>query len=315
MTNVLFTFNVKEYLIKQLQTEFPQVDFAFSTIKDVSSLSKAEIVVTYGEDISEETLDLAPSLKWLMVASAGLEKMPLSEIGKRNILVTNVKGIHKVPMAESVMAHLLSLKRALPSIYSQQKNHEWNRRTSSTELFNSTAIVIGPGAIGSEIGRLLQAFGVRTIGCNRSGNQAPFMDDMISFKELSDWLPNADIVISVLPSTPETRCLLTYEHFVVMKQEGIFMNFGRGDLVKEHELVKAMNERQIAYAVLDVFESEPLRENHPLWEIDGVIVSPHISSHSSEYVPRSLEIFKHNLHEWLEEGSDFQNVIDVEKGY
>ena len=315
MTNVLFTFNVKEYLIKQLQTEFPQVDFAFSTIKDVSSLSKAEIVVTYGEDISEETLDLAPSLKWLMVASAGLEKMPLSEIGKRNILVTNVKGIHKVPMTESVMAHLLSLKRALPSIYSQQKNHEWNRRTSSTELFNSTAIVIGPGAIGSEIGRLLQAFGVKTIGCNRSGKQAPFMDNMISFKELNDWLPSADIVISVLPSTPETRGLLTYEHFVAMKQEGIFMNFGRGDLVKEHELLRAMKERQIAYAILDVFENEPLSENHPLWEMDGVIVSPHMSSHSSEYVPRALEIFKHNLNKWLEEGSDFQNVIDVEKGY
>ncbi|WP_075618980.1 D-2-hydroxyacid dehydrogenase [Paenisporosarcina indica] len=315
MTNILFTFSVKEKLIEQLQAEFREVEFTFSSIEDVDALRKAEIIVTYGEDLTKETLDQALALKWLMVASAGLEKMPLSEIGERNIFMTNVKGIHKIPMAESVMAHLLALKRAIPWIYSQQVKHEWIKRSGSTELFGSTAIVLGPGAIGSEIGRLLQAFGVKTIGCNRSGVDAPHMDDMISFEQLADALPKADIIISVLPSTRETSSLLTYEHFVLMKEDGIFMNFGRGDLVKEEDLLKAMKENQIAYAVLDVFENEPLSENHPLWDMEGVIVSPHVSSHSSEYVPRALEIFTHNLHEWLKGGTDFQNVIDVEKGY
>ena len=315
MTNVLFTFTVKDNLKEQLQADFPEVKFTFSSIKDIESVGLAEIIVSYGEDIVPETLDRAPMLKWLMVASAGLEKMPLKEIGDRNILITNVRGIHKVPMAESVMAHLLALKRSLPWIYTQQDKREWSRKSGSTELFGSTAIVLGPGAIGSEIGRLLQAFGVRTIGCNRSVESAPHMEDMISFKQLGETLPKADIVISVLPSTKETRGLLTYEHFVLMKEEGIFMNFGRGDLIKEEDLLKAMKERQIAYAVLDVFETEPLNEEHPLWELEGVIVSPHVSSHSSEYVPRALKIFTHNLYEWMKKGTDFQNVIDVEKGY
>ncbi|MGE6489340.1 D-2-hydroxyacid dehydrogenase [Paenisporosarcina sp. NPDC076898] len=315
MTNVLFTFPVKEYLIEELLTEFPEVKFTFSSSKDQDALERAEVIVTYGEDISVSTLDQALALKWLMVASAGLEKMPLSEIAERNIFVTNVKGIHKTPMTESVMAHLLAIKRALPWMYKQQENSEWSKRSGSTELFGSTALIIGPGAIGSEIGRLLQTFGVTTIGCNRSGKNAPNMNSMINFDQLSDVLPKVDIVISVLPSTPETRGLLTYKHFVLMKKEAIFMNFGRGDLIKEEQLIQAMQERQISYAVLDVYENEPLNENHPLWKMEGVIVSPHVSSHSSEYVPRALKIFRHNLHEWIGVGTNFQNVIDLEKGY
>jgi phosphoglycerate dehydrogenase-like enzyme len=241
--------------------------------------------------------------------------MPLREIGERNILITNVKGIHKTPMSESVMAHLLSIKRAIPWIYSQQRKSEWSKRSGSSELYGSTALILGPGAIGSEIGRLLQAFGVKTIGCNRSGDQAPHMDGMITFEQLDEALPTADIVISVLPSTLETRGLLTYNHFVLMKEDAIFMNFGRGDLIKEEQLIRAMSERQISFSVLDVFENEPLGENHPFWDMDGVIISPHVSSHSSEYVPRAIEIFMENLQEWINEGTDFQNVIDVEKGY
>jgi len=315
MTNVLFTFALKEHLMNDLQTEFPEVKFTFSSIKDVDALGQAEVIVTYGEDISIETLNKASALKWLMVASAGLEKLPMREIGERDILITNVKGIHKIPMAESVMAHLLSIKRALPWMYIQQDKREWNKRSGSQELYGSKALLIGPGAIGSEIGRLLQAFNVTTTGCNRSGDHAPHMDHMISFDQLNDELPKMDIVISVLPSTPETRGLLTYEHFVLMKKDAIFMNFGRGDLVKEEQLVKAMQERQIAFAVLDVFEEEPLGKNHPLWTTEGVIVSPHVSSHSSEYVSRALKIFIENLHQWNIEGIDFKNIIDSEKGY
>ncbi len=315
MTNVLFTFSVKEQLIKQLRTDFPEIEFTFSSVKDVEALEKCEIIVTYGEDITKNILEHASRLKWLMVASAGVEKMPLYEIGERNILLTNAKGIHKIPMTESVLAHLLAIKRSIPWIYSQQDKNEWSRRSNSRELFGSKAIIIGPGAIGSEIGRLLQAFGVKTIGCNRLGEQAPFMEKTIPFNSLSQELPTADIVISVLPSTAETQGLFTYEHFVFMKEDAIFMNFGRGDFVKEEHLVRAMKERQIAFSVLDVFEEEPLGKNHSLWNLEGVIVSPHVSSHSTEYIPRAMEIFTHNLQEWLASGKEFQNIIDLEKGY
>lgn len=313
--NILFTFPVKEYLMEELRRDFPEVQFNFSSMKDVDALKAAEVVVTYGEDLKVESLELAVSLKWLMVASAGLEKMPLKEIGERGIFLTNVRGIHKTPMAESAIAHILALKRSLPWIYQQQVKKEWSRKSGSSELYGSVALILGPGAIGGEIGRHLQGFGVHTIGCNRSGQPATYMDEMISFEQLPDKLPEADILISVLPSTKETRGLLSYAHFVQMKEDAIFMNLGRGDLIKEEELIRALEERQIGYAVLDVYENEPIGENHPFWTMDNVIVSPHVSSHSSEYVPRSIEIFKHNLRVWLNKEDNFVNVIETEKGY
>ena len=107
-----------------------------------------------------------------MVASAGVEKMPFAEIAKEILLITNVRGIHKTPMAESVLAHILALDTiTFQKFMNVQKTKEWNRKFNSTELKGSTALIFGPGAIGSEIGRLLQAFGVQTIGCNRSGRE------------------------------------------------------------------------------------------------------------------------------------------------
>lgn len=162
---------------------------------------------------------------------------------------------------------------------------------------------------------MLQAFGVHTIGCNRSGNTADYMDDMISFSALLKELPSADIVISVLPSTPDTQHLLNSEHFKAMKGSALFMNFGRGDLVSTDVLINALNAGEIAHAVLDVYEEEPLPADHPFWQMSTVTVSPHVSSHSSRYLERSLEIFKPNLTKWLEGDTDLINKMDITRGY
>ncbi|MFL1998305.1 D-2-hydroxyacid dehydrogenase [Lysinibacillus irui] len=312
---VYFTFEPRPDLREPLLTDFPQLDFVFDSGLSNEELQQADILVTYGEDLTEENIQYATKLKWIFVASAGIEKMPARAIMERGILVSNVRGIHKTPMAESMLAHILAIKRALPWMYEQQKKSEWSKKAKQTELRDSTALILGPGAIGSEVGRLLQAFGVTTIGCNRSGKEAAYMDSMISFAQLKEALPNADIVISVLPKTPETTHLLKKEHFVAMKSSAIFMNFGRGNLVDEKVLIQAIATEQIGYAVLDVFEVEPLSSDSPLWSFSNVIVSPHISSHSSRYVERSLEIFKPSLTKWLKGDTDLENVMDLSRGY
>ncbi|HSJ37932.1 MAG TPA: D-2-hydroxyacid dehydrogenase [Planococcus sp. (in: firmicutes)] len=311
---VLFTFVPKEEMQQSIIAEFPDADFHF-IYKDKSKLPTADIVVTYGEDLDAEDISKALNLKWIMVASAGVEKMPHKAIAERGITVSNVRGIHKTPMGESVLGHLLSLKRSLPEIYENQRNHKWERKFRSSELFGSTALILGPGAIGSEIGRLLQAFGVMTIGCNRSGDKSQYMDEMITFEELLAKLPEADIVISVLPSTSDTNYLLDLEHFQAMKKDAIFMNFGRGDLVKDEILVEALKNEMIAYAVLDVFEEEPLPEGHPFWAMDNVVISPHVSSKSDKYLDRAMEIFLPNLRRWLDGDKEPTNLVNMEKGY
>jgi phosphoglycerate dehydrogenase-like enzyme len=191
----------------------------------------------------------------------------------------------------------------------------WNRKVGSIELKGSTALILGPGAIGSEIGRLLQAFGVTTIGCNRSGRVSESMDETIKFEALLDRLGVADFVISVLPSTPETKGLLTEGHFKAMKNNAVFMNFGRGDLFSERILIAALKSNEIRHAVLDVFETEPLPTDHELWLLTNCTVSPHVSSFSGKYVERALVIFEENLGKWQQGERDLLNLIDMELGY
>ncbi|WP_060206030.1 D-2-hydroxyacid dehydrogenase [Sporosarcina koreensis] len=313
--NVLFTFRIKEEQMEKLKADFPEVQFFFNKKADEVSIEEYEIIVTYGEDITTQVLDRATSLKWLMVASAGVEKMPLAEIAASGIVISNVRGIHKTPMAETVLAHILSLGRALPTLAEQQSRKEWNTKVRQSEIRGSTALILGPGAIGSEIGRLLQVFGVRTIGCNNSGDPAQFMDETIQFDGLLSKLPEADIVVSVLPSTAKTKGLLTECHFQTMKESAVFMNFGRGDLVKESILVKALKNGGIGHAVLDVFEKEPLPAESELWDLSNVTISPHVSSHSGKYIERALEFFTENLEKWQTGDRKLTNLIDPEKGY
>lgn len=311
---ILFTFLPKEHQQQQLREEFPDVQFHF-TYKEKTHLPDAQVLVTYGEDITAADIESAHNLKWIMVASAGIDKMPHEAIVERGIIVSNVKGIHKIPMAESVLAHILALKRSLPFIYESQRNGEWNRRARSTELAGSTALIIGPGAIGSEIGRLLQAFGVQTIGCNRSGEAAEYMEETIAFERILDMLPSADIVISVLPSTEATRNMLGREHFKAMKNDALFMNFGRGDLFEDKTLIEALEKREIGQAVLDVFTQEPLPKDHPYWNMPNLVISPHVSSHSGNYIERALEIFVPNLKKWILKEHEPTNMVSMEKGY
>lgn len=312
---IYFTFEPREDLRKPLIEEFPQAEFIFEQGITEEVLREAQILVTYGEDLDEGKIAIAEKLEWIFVASAGIEKMPAQAIADRGIYVSNVRGIHRKPMAESVLAHILSLKRGLPSIYAQQARGEWNKRIRLTELNGSTALILGPGAIGQEIGRILQAFEVHTIGVNSTGEMASYMNETFAMQDLLEHLSKADIVISMLPSTEKTQGLLTREHFEEMKDSAIFMNFGRGDLVEEAILTEVLEQKLIAHAVLDVYMEEPLPTHSPLWKMDNVTISPHLSSHSSRYVERSLDIFKPSLQKWMEGERELENEIDILKGY
>lgn len=312
---IYFTFEPREDLRKPLIKEFPQAEFIFEQGITEEVLREAQILVTYGEDLDEGKIAIAEKLEWIFVASAGIEKMPAQAIADRGIYVSNVRGIHKKPMAESVLAHILSLKRGLPGIYAQQARGEWNKRIRLTELNGSTALILGPGAIGQEIGRILQAFEVHTIGVNSTGEMASYMNETFAMQDLLEHLSKADIVISMLPSTEKTQGLLTREHFEVMKDSAIFMNFGRGDLVEEAILTEVLEQKLIAHAVLDVYMEEPLPTHSPLWKMDNVTISPHLSSHSSRYVERSLDIFKPSLQKWMAGERELENEIDILKGY
>ncbi len=315
--NILFTFEPVPYLVEDIENQFPNCTFSYvkRIADEQDKLQDAEIIVTYGEDLTDEQIKRAEKLKWIMVASAGLEKMPFKAIKAKNILVTNAKGIHKVPMAEFTLGLMLQHVKNFTSIKKQEEQQNWSRRLPMSELYGKTVLILGAGAIGGELARLAKAFNMNVIGVNRSGKEVENVDQVLTISAIDDVLNKADFIISVLPSTNETKYLLTDSHFNKMKQSAVFINIGRGDLVDEEVLLKAIQEKKIDHAYLDVFREEPLPKDHQFWSMDGITVTPHISSITKNYQPRALDIFKQNLNTYINKENHFINVIDVEKGY
>ncbi|PLT31855.1 D-2-hydroxyacid dehydrogenase [Peribacillus deserti] len=314
---IQFTFTPPDHLQEQLQKKYPEVTFHFQKALEADELimPQCEILVTYGEDLNDSHIVHADNLRWIMVVSAGLEKMPLAAIKERDILVTNARGIHKIPMAEYTIGRILEVEKKMRELREQEKEHRWNRNYEFGELYGKTMLIIGAGAIGTEIARLANAFGMHTIGVNKSGKVVDYIDKVYKMDHLLSVLGEGDYIVSILPSTVETRNLLTEDHFRRMKSSSIFINIGRGDLVKESVLLKALNHSQISHAILDVFHEEPLPVDHPYWDMDNVTISPHISSISKNYLPKAMEIFESNLDTYLRRTDGFQNLIDLERGY
>jgi phosphoglycerate dehydrogenase-like enzyme len=314
---VLFTFIPPQPLKQDIESSFKGVEFKFfeGILPAEDSLGEAEVIVTFGEDLTNDHILKAKNLRWIMVVSAGLELMPLEMIKERNILVTNVRGIHKIPMAEFTFGLMLQYSKQLPRIRKQEENRIWKRDFPGSELCGQQMLILGAGAIGGEVARLGKAFRMKVSGVNTSGEKAEYFDDMYTMDNLKDSLNEADYIISVLPSTKETRYLLKKEHFLCMKESAVFINIGRGDLFQEEVLIEAMENKELAHAFLDVFEKEPLEDGHPFWKMERVTVTPHLSSRTEHYLPRSLDIFKNNLTTYLNNGNDYINEIDAERGY
>ena len=279
-------------------------------------ISEAEIIVTFGGDITAELMKQAHHLKWIMVMSAGVEKLPFSVIREKGVLVTNARGIHKIPMAEYAISMLLQVYRQARKLARNQERHTWDQSVRMKEITGKTLLIAGTGAIGQEVARLAKAFQMKTIGVSRSGRTVTYFDENDTTDNLNKLLPVADFVISVLPSTPETKGLFTYEHFQRMPNHAVFLNMGRGNVVRSETILKAVQNKEVGHVVLDVFEEEPLPEDHPFWGEENITVTPHLSGVSSDYMLRALEIFEQNLTNYLSENeADYVNQIDLVKGY
>ncbi|WP_043930946.1 D-2-hydroxyacid dehydrogenase [Bacillus sp. EB01] len=314
---ILFTFIPPEKLRDQLKVNFPKISFHYAKGPDAAGkeLIEAEVIVTYGEDLNEDYIHMAQNLKWIMIMSAGMERMPFEACEKKGIVVTNARGIHKIPMAEFTLGTMLQHIKKFPEILRNEQLEDWNRKVKVGELADKHVLILGIGAIGGEIARLSKAFRMKVTGINRSGRPHEDADVTDTFSNLDKYISRADFIVSVLPSTGETRYLLTERHFRMMKPSAAFINIGRGDLVEEGTILKVMQENVIAHAYLDVFEKEPLPKGHPFWQMENITVTPHLSSITQHYLPRSFEIFEHNLFVYCNNENNYINLINLKRGY
>ncbi|ERN51276.1 D-2-hydroxyacid dehydrogenase [Alkalihalophilus marmarensis] len=315
---IVSSARLKDEVKAQLVADFPHIDFSFCYgMKEVGEeVQDCEVLLTYGEDLTDEHIKEAKQLKWIMVLAAGLEKMPHEAICKRNIIVTNVRGIHAVPMGEYTLNMMLQMAKKTKTFIKNEGSANWERSVPVFELNGLTVGILGAGAIGQEVARLCQAFGMRTLGMNSSGNDALFIEQMYTEDTVDALLRQSDFIVNVLPLTKKTASFMDEEKFASMKKGAYFINIGRGKTVDEHALIQALDAGQLAGAGLDVFEEEPLDANHPFWKHENVTITPHISGLSSKYQSRAMEIFKKNLIGYLNGRNEtLTNRIDLTKGY
>ncbi|CQR47202.1 Glyoxylate/hydroxypyruvate reductase A [Paraliobacillus sp. PM-2] len=314
---IVSTTILTEEMRERLKANFPSATFVFyENIEQAEvDLPKADIIVTYGEDLIAFHIEQAEQLKWIMVISAGMDEMPFRHIKARGIKVTNAKGIHKIQMAEYAISMLLHVYRQNETFRRNQLAQKWDQTVPFKEISNRTMTIVGSGVIGEELARIAKAFRMKTIGVSRSGEEKAQFDEVYTTDHLELALKQADFVVSILPSTADTLYFYKQDHFKAMKPNAIFLNMGRGDAVQSETLIMALDQEQIAHAILDVFEQEPLPSDHPLWEHPKVTMTPHVSGKSPNYIPRAIDIFEQNLRSYLNNRELCINVIDPDRGY
>lgn len=301
----------------ELKDKYNDCDFYFfeNMAGALEELKTAEVLITYGEDLTAAIIMNTQKLSWIQVISSGVDKLPFDAIKERRITVTNARGIHALPMSEYTFAAILQLARKSNEVLLNQLNKKWDRTIRFSEINGLTIGIIGLGAIGQAIANKAKAFNMRVIGSNSDGRVIPNVDKVYKADQISNLLAESDYVILILPLTDKTYHLIGRDELNLMKETSYLINIARGEIIDEEALVESLRNKQIAGAVLDVFSKEPLPEDHPFWELDNCIITPHLSGRSPKYMERALEIFKLNMNKLKEKNLDFKNIVDLRKKY
>jgi glyoxylate/hydroxypyruvate reductase A len=253
----------------------------------------------------------APRLAWLQAMGAGVDWALVPTLAD-GVIVTRMPGVFGPWMREYVLGWCLAITQRTETYRIAQRERRWRDEVLPERLAGKTLAIVGLGDIGRAIAEGARALGVRVIGVNRSGRAVRGVERVYALPRLERALRDADFVVVVLPLTEATRGLIGAHALAAMKRTAWLFNIGRGAVVDEVALLTALRERRIGGAVLDVFASEPLPYEHPLWTLDNVVVTPHISGPST---PAELApVFNANLARWLA-GRPLRHVVDRARGY
>ncbi|MFI2366932.1 D-2-hydroxyacid dehydrogenase [Streptomyces sp. NPDC018833] len=249
-----------------------------------------------------------PRPRWVHTASAGVDRVLCPELAASDTVLTNARGIFEQPIAEYVAALVLAMAKDLPQTLDLQRRHEWRHR-ETLPVAGSRGVVVGAGPIGRAVAGALRALGVTTAVVGRRARPGIHGD-----QDLDPLLARADWVVCAAPLTTTTLGMFDARRFGLMQPSARFVNVGRGPLVVEADLVDALRKRWIAGAALDVFESEPLVPDSPVWDVPGLIVSPHMSGDTVGWRDRLGEQFVEMYDLWAA-GEPLPNVVDKKRGY
>lgn len=314
---IVLNTDFKRIQIEEIKKMAADYQVKFKDDLSEEDYEKVEIMYGWNKAYSPEDLEKFTALKWIQVASAGVDYLPKVITENSQIQISNMSGVHAVPITESVFGYLLGTGRQLFTSQLNQLKAQWVRPEHETfySLKNKTLIVYGTGNIGQEIARVGQAFGMKTIGINTNGRAIEYFDESVALVDSQNVTEQADFIVSTLPATKDTHHYFDEDWFTHLKSTALFINIGRGQTVDETAIVSALSKRQFAGAYLDVFHTEPLPEASPLWQVDNLLITPHITGHIAHFAKETYPIFKENLDSFLKTGKISRNIVATDKGY
>ena len=314
-------WNAPEWLGPRLQQEFPRHAFVQLPTLDHLASEIADADVLVGWQLRPEQFKAARNLRWIHATTAAVHQLMFPELVESNVRVTNSTEIHGPVVAEHAIALVLALAKGLPAIGRFQPRHHWGQQDlwcgsmRPREIAGATLAVIGLGGIGRECVRLAKALGMRVIAMREHperGNAGA--DRVVGPSQLSVVLAEADYVLLAAPLTPRTKALFNERTFSSMRREGCFLNVSRGALVDEIALANALRSGTIRAAALDVFETEPLPPESPLWDLENLFITPHTAALTDKLWERHFVRIAENLRRYLD-GKPLLGEVDKQKGY
>lgn len=314
MMKVLFTYDYgKEQLDRIRGLGYEVVIINEDTFTELQVPFDADVLCCYNPfervDINKFT-----KLKLILLSSIGIDFIPKDDIIKNSIILTNNRGGYSIPMGEWIVMNLLMLSKKSTTFWDNKKQKKWKLDTKLTELYGKTVTFLGTGTISTEAAKRLQGFGMNVVGVNTKGTISQYFDKAYSLDEVKTAISMADYLVMVLPFTEKTHHFLDQEKLGWMKDSARLINVSRGNVIDERAMTKALKDKAIAGAALDVFEEEPLSVDSELWDMDNVYISPHNSWISEQRDARRFNLIYENLKAYIED-KPLKNVVDIRRGY
>ncbi len=258
------------------------------------------------------------NVKWVHSLSAGVEKLLVPGFIDSPVPLTNARGVYKRSLADFAMLGILYFKKRVRLLVDNQRAHKWDNFEVGW-IPDTVVGIVGYGEIGRECARLAKALGMKVHAVRRNPERSqddPLVEQVFPSDQLNEMIRHVDVVIAAAPLTSETRHMLSDAEFAVMKPSSIVINVGRGPVIDESALIRALQAKTIGAAALDVFEHEPLRADSPLWDMENVLISPHCTDRTGnpDWLDLSMQLFVENFKRY-QEGKPLENVVNKKAGY
>lgn len=243
----------------------------------------------------EQKINELPSLRYLQVATSGTDLIDLTHPTLQAATVSGSRGVFNVSMSEYVLGQLIAYYRHFSFYTTAQQNQQWRPSRHGEELTGKRVAIIGTGQIGQAIAKTLTSMGCLVDGFNRTKKESIYLKNLFSLSDLSLRLQDYEIVVVALALTPQTKGILTGSILSTMQEQTVFVNIARSEVYDEAALLQLLQEKKIRHAILDTFSQEPLPKEHPLWTLDRVTITPHISFTSPKNLERMFDALWTNL--------------------